>query len=176
MKGSLKSLAANSTIRCAVKLIEGNKYRLKYTPTIRGRHELIVTVNGQEVAGSPFPVFVSISPALLGKPVQVITGIEEPTDIALSATGDLIVLASRRVTIFDRKGEKLQELDLRKYNIESASGVAVDNTDGSIYICNAGRIVKLNLACELIGEFPVALDEDDEYEYIDEDLSFRMWE
>ena len=71
----LKSLATKATIKCQVERIHGNEYRLQYTPTIRGRHELIVSVNGQEVAGSPFPVLVSIHPTQLGKPLQVIPGL-----------------------------------------------------------------------------------------------------
>ena len=36
------------------------EYRIPYTPTVRERHELTVSMDGQQVAGSPFPVFVSI--------------------------------------------------------------------------------------------------------------------
>ena len=66
---SLKSLADNTITQCQVEPIEGNKYRIQYTPTVRGRHELIVTANGQEVAGGPFPVFVSIHPTLPSAPM-----------------------------------------------------------------------------------------------------------
>ena len=52
----LKSLASTSTTKCTVGLVEDSEYRIQYTPTVRGCHEMIVTVNGQEVAGSPFPV------------------------------------------------------------------------------------------------------------------------
>ena len=52
----LHSLAKDSTTKCTVDLIQGGEYRVQYTPTVRGRYELIVTLNGQEVAGSPFPV------------------------------------------------------------------------------------------------------------------------
>ena len=58
---SLKSLADDTITQCRVELIESNNYRIQYTPTVRGRHELILTVNGQEVPGSHFPVFASIS-------------------------------------------------------------------------------------------------------------------
>ena len=61
----LKSLATKATTKCQVEHIHGNEYCIQYTPTIRGRHELIVNVNGQEVAGSPFPVLVSIHPTQL---------------------------------------------------------------------------------------------------------------
>ena len=113
---SLRSLADDtisdgimSITQCQVELIEGNKYRIQYTPTVRGHHELIVTVNGQEVAGSPFPVFVSIHPTLLGKPVQVLTGVREPWDVAVSATGNIIVTeSSGKGVIFDKSWKKVR--------------------------------------------------------------------
>ena len=43
----LHSLAKDSTTKCTVDLIQGVEYRVQYTPTVRGRHELIVTGNGQ---------------------------------------------------------------------------------------------------------------------------------
>ena len=100
MACSLKSLANNSITECRVELIEGTKYRIQYVPTVRGRHELIVTVNG-----SPFPVFVSIHPTLLGKPVRVITGVKDPRDIAVTATGNIIVMSPKKLAILDDSGE-----------------------------------------------------------------------
>ena len=37
-------------------------YHITYTPRVRGQHDLTVTVNGQDIAGSPFRVFVKIHP------------------------------------------------------------------------------------------------------------------
>ena len=148
---SLKSLADDTITRCQVELIEGNKYHIQYTPTVRGRHELIVTVNGQEVAGRPFPVFVSIHPTLLGKPVQVITGVNSPRDVAVSATGNVIVTEySGKGVLFDKSGKKLRNEITSKFN---PYGVAVDNTDGCVYVNDCGnKIVKLSPDFELVGE------------------------
>ena len=150
---SLKSLADDTITQCQVELIEGNKYRTQYTPTVRGRHELIVTVNGQEVAGSPFPVFVSIHPTLLGKPVRVITGVRTPRDVAVSATGNIIVTeSSGKGVLFDKSGKMLRTLST-KFGISNPNGVAVDNTDGCMYVSDWGKkIVKLSPDFELVGE------------------------
>ena len=147
---SLKTLAGGNVTQCQVQLIEGSKYRTQYTPTVRGRHELIVTVNGQEVAGSPFPVFVSIHPTLLGKPVGVITGVINPWNVAVTVTGSIIVTNSDTSTLFDENGKKLRNLSIPKLH---PYGIAVDNADGCIYISNWGKkIVKLNPDFELVGE------------------------
>ena len=103
---SLKSLADDTITQCQVELVEGNEYRVQHTPTVRGRHELMVSVNGQEVAGSPLPVFVSIHPTLLGAPVRVITGVKNPWDVAVSTAGNFIVSEhSENVVLFERMGE-----------------------------------------------------------------------
>ena len=150
---SLKSLADDSIAQCQVEPIEGNKYRIQYTPTVRGRHELIVTVNGQKVACSPFPVFVSIHPTLLGKPVRVIT-VDSPWDVAVSATGNIITtLFSGKGVLFDKSGKTLRTLRNSKFGITDPGGVAVDNTDGCVYINGWGnKIVKLSPDFELVGK------------------------
>ena len=139
----LKSLASTSTSKCIVDLIEDNEYRIQYTPTVRGRHELIVTVNGQEVAGSPFPVFVSIHPTQLGKPVQVITGVERPWHLTLNPAGNIIVRDSQTITMLDKTGKKLMKSE---YDFHCPLGVAVDSTDGCVYVtdnlANISKIIK----------------------------------
>ena len=150
----LKSLADDTITQCQVELIEGNKYRIQYTPTVRGRHELIVTVNGQEVAGSPFPVFVSIHPTLLGKPVRVITGVVSPRDVSVSATGNIVVTEyPGKGVLFDKSRKKLRTLSTSEFSIPNSRGVAVDNTDGCVYVNDRrNKIVKLSPDFELVGE------------------------
>ena len=139
----LDSLAKDSTTKCTVDLVQGG-YCVQYTPTVQGRHELIVTVNGQEVAGSPFPVFVSIHPTQLGKPVQVITGVEEAYDVDVTPAGNIIVTGSSKVTIFNKNGKKLKELKGSEFGFGDPDGVAIDSTDGSMYITSDSSIVKLS--------------------------------
>ena len=144
---NLRSLVNDSTTKCQVELIDGNGYRIEYTPTVRGCHELIVTVNGQEVAGSPFPVFVH--PTLLDKPVRVITGVKEPWDIAATTTGNIVVAESMNVALFDKNGRKLRKIDIDI----SPWGVAVDNTNGCVYVSGQRKIIKFSPDFKLLGEF-----------------------
>ena len=140
----LHSLARNSATKCTVNLIQGGEYHVQYTPTVRGRHELIVTVNGQEVAGSPFPVFVSIHPTQLGKPVQVITGVKEPYDVDVTPAGNIIVAECMKLAVFDKKGKILKELKGSEFGFDFLYGVAADRTDGSMYLTSETNIVKLS--------------------------------
>ena len=150
----LHSLAKDSITKCTVDLIQGGEYRIQYTPTVRGRHELIVAVNGHEVAGSPFPVFVSIHPTQLGKPVQVITEMRFGCNVDVTPAGNIIIAESFKVSIFDKNGKKLKELDeleeLEGYEWSAESdcidpsGVAIDSTDGSMYFTSDSRVFKLS--------------------------------
>ena len=103
-----------------------------------------MTVNGQEVAGSPFPVFVSIHPTLLGKPVRAIAGVTYPCDVAVTTTGNIIVAnESCGATVFDKSGKKV--IDLFGLGMTSCCGVTVDNTDGCIYISDWNtKVIKLS--------------------------------
>ena len=87
----LKSLYDGSAVKCDVHQSGPGEYHIQYIPTVRGRHELTVSVNGQQVAGSPFPVFVFIHPTQLGKPVNVWDDINLASDITTNSVGDVIV-------------------------------------------------------------------------------------
>ena len=89
--GQLKSLYDGSVVKCDVDQSGPGEYRIQYTPTVRGRHELTVSVDWQQVAGSPFPVFVSIPPNQLGKPVKVWDDIYNARGITTNSVGDVIV-------------------------------------------------------------------------------------
>ena len=57
---SLRSLYNNVITECKVGQTGAGQHSIQCTPTVRGRHELTMSVEGQQVAGSPFPVFVSV--------------------------------------------------------------------------------------------------------------------
>ena len=89
--GQLKSLYDGSVVKCDMDQSGPGEYHIQYTPTVRGHHELTVSVDGQQVAGSPFPVFVSIPPTQLGKPVKVWDDINVASGITTNSVGDVIV-------------------------------------------------------------------------------------
>ncbi len=89
--GELKSLYDGSVVKCEVDQSGPGKYHIRYTPTVRGRHELAISIDDQQIANSPFSVSVSISPTLLGKPVRVWTGVQRPTGITANSMGEILV-------------------------------------------------------------------------------------
>ncbi len=132
----LKSLCAGSVIECEVELSGLGEYRIQYTPTVRGRHQLAVLVNDEHVAGSPFPVSVSIHPTQLAQPVQVWTGINWPTSIAINSTGEVIVSElGGGILKIDKKGTK-RILASSVCKLNHVWSIATDNED-SIYCAGA---------------------------------------
>ncbi len=151
----LKSLCNGSIIKCNIDQIKGKQYRILYTPTVRGRHELLVTANGREAAGSPFPVFVSIHPTQLGKPVRDITGMVLPRYLAINSVGEIIVTNVRTgdVLIFDKKGKRIRRKSSHDIDIKDPFGVAVDDAD-NIYIVDHDRkgVIKLNKDLKILNK------------------------
>ena len=144
--GQLKSLMNDSNVKCNIDRSEGNEYRISYTPTVCGCHELTVTVNGQEVAGSPFPVFVSIHPSKLSKPVKIIPGLNHPTDVTFNSKGEMIVTGfNADVVMLDKKGKKLRNVKRSEYKFKYPRSVAVDKEDNIYFVDgNSNTIYKSN--------------------------------
>ena len=124
-----RSLSTNAITECNVDRTGTTEYSIQYTPTSRGRHELTVSVNGQEVAGSPFPVFVSMSPSQLCKPVKV-WDVRGPCGVAVNSVGDIIVAQYKGDIIRydkDNQGEVLVKYSQTK--LRYLRDIALDNDD-----------------------------------------------
>ena len=126
----LKCLRDGSVVKCTVDQSDPGEYNIKYTPTVRGRHELSVSVDGQQVEGSPFSVSVSISPTQLGKPVKVWTGLSYPCGITINSEGEVIVCEWEGDIIkLDKEGKKHVIVEHSATTLSRLSDVATDKED-----------------------------------------------
>ena len=144
----VKSLHNGVIAACNIENDGLGGYSIQYTPTVRGRHELTVLIDGQHVAGSPFPVFVSIHPTQLGKPVKVWNGVTLPFGIRENSKGELLVTElGANIMKFDANG-KNEKLVTQK-ELTKLRCIAVDDED-NIYCIN----LKDNkiLTCDKNGE------------------------
>ena len=125
---SLRSLYKKVITECKVGQTGAGQYSIQWTPTVRGCHELTVSVDGQLVAGSPFRLFVSISPTQLGKPVKVWTNLTKPTGITVNSVGEILVSESRgNIIKFDTEGNRRTLVDQDRVN--KLRKIAVDGED-----------------------------------------------
>ena len=121
-------------------------------PKVRGRHKLEITANGVPVPGSPYPVFMKISPTQLGKPVKVIGGMNKPIDIAINSAGEVLVAEQHGdVVVLDKSGKKLYNIAKAQYHFKDLQGIAVDKDD-NIYLIDQGnnKLFKFNQNHELV--------------------------
>ena len=134
LKCHLKSLTNNLITECEVDRVDGYKCRIQYTPTVRGRHKITLTIQGQEVAGSPFPVLVSIHPTQLVKPLWDFDCCGH--SIAVNSAEEVVVAGNYDVAVYSKKGQIIKKIYfLRTYGLHPHC-VTVDS-DNCVYIsCN----------------------------------------
>ena len=129
----LKSLRDGSVVKCTVDQSGPGEYNIKYTPTVRGRRELTVSVDGQQVEGSPFSMSVSISPTQLGKPVKVWTRISDPIGVSVNSEGEIIVCElDGDVIKLEKEGKKHVIVKHSTTTLSCLSDVATDK-ENNIY-------------------------------------------
>ena len=144
----LISLCSGSLIECDVQEIGAGEYCIQYTPTVRGRHELSISVDGQPVAGSPFPVLVCSPPTLLDKPVKVWDGFKRSWGITVNSIGEIIVTEGRGdVVVMDRDETRLRSVNSSDHQFEYLHGVAVDSEDNIYFTDRTNRIFKSKKNC-----------------------------
>ena len=137
VEAELKSVVNDSVVHTKVTSKGRGVYEVTCTPEVHGRHTLIVKVNGTQIAGSPFLVFVKIHPTQLGEPVRVLEGVRSPWGIALNSKQQLVVAESgKKVAVFDREGKEVQTITCKEFSYPS--GVAVDKDD-NIYVSDNGN-------------------------------------
>ena len=150
---TLRSLVDGSVVETTQTSKDEATYEVQYTATQRGRHQLSVAVNGVEIHGSPFAVFIEIPPTQLDTPVQVIEGLNGPYCIVINSDSELIVRehGSHKISVYTRRGEKKHKFGSEgegKGEFKHPLGVAVDKSDGCIFVADSSnnRIQKLTRA------------------------------
>ena len=144
--GQLKSLYDGSVVKGDVDQSGPGEYRIQYTPTVRGRHELTVSVDGQQVTGSPFPVFVFIHPTQLGKPVKVWGGITYDSGITTNSVGDVIVAEYEGdIVKLESKGKTSVLVKYSDSKLTQLGSVSTDDED-NIYCTDymTNKVMKCN--------------------------------
>ena len=68
------------------------RYRVSFCPEFRGKHEVRVSVNNNQITGSPFPLRVHIPPEQLGEPQGSIMDVTQPRGIVFTPEEDAMLI------------------------------------------------------------------------------------
>ena len=92
---------------CSVERRGQSQYEISYQPTIKGRHQLHIKVEGQHIRGSPFSIAVKMPVDKLGAPILTIDRLECPRGVAVNQRGEVVVTEDS-VSVFSPSGEKIR--------------------------------------------------------------------
>ena len=104
-----------------------SQYEINYQPTIKGRHQLLVKVEGQHIRGSPFTISAKSPVEKLGTPILTLHRVNGPWGVAINQRGEVIVAEydGHCVSVFSPSGEKVRTFGTRGSGQDS-SGILVE--------------------------------------------------
>ena len=149
VKCELVSEITGTRASCSVERRGQSQYKISYQPTIKGRHQLHIKVEGQHIKGSPFSIAVMSSIDQLGTPILTIKRVRCPYGVAVNRRGEVVVTekSGHCVSVFSPSGEKI-----RSFGTQGSAhgqfwcpcGVALDG-EGNILVVDSWnhRIQKL---------------------------------
>ena len=127
------------------KLAGQNRYEISYHPTIKGQHRLHITVEGQQVRGSPFSI--AVTSFSFGQPVHSIAGVESPFGVTINHNGEIAVsetVGRDHISVYSPSGKKI--LTIRVSGLGGLLGDGSDNLlgltcdgDGNIIVGEAKK-------------------------------------
>ena len=146
----LVSDITGSRARGSVERRGQSQYEINYQPTIKGRHQLHIKVNGQHIRGSPFSVAVKLPIYKLGTPMLSIGGLSRPWGVVINQNGEVLVTewSGHCVSVFRPDGERLRSFGTHGSGwgqFQCPAGIALE-CDGNILVGDgiADRIQKFS--------------------------------
>ena len=154
LKCKLVSKMANTTMKVSTKKCSLNQYELSYQPTVPGKHQLHIKVEGKHIRWSPFTV--NVLPAgeqdtTANDSVLTLEQVDKPLGVAINQRGEVVVTESgvNCVSVFSPTGTHLKSFG--QYGADNGElnyphGVAVDG-QGNILVadCENHRIQKFTM-------------------------------
>ena len=149
-------------VECPVSDNGDGTYLVSVIPQQLGQHQLSITVNSQDIQGSPFELSVVAQRdyTKLKYPVQTITGIESPRYIAFTDNGDMFATSDswndHCIHVYDSSGKKKTTIGSEgSGEVQFQSPFGIDISGEVVYVAEGSghRIHKLTTGGEYIGVF-----------------------
>jgi tripartite motif-containing protein 2/3/tripartite motif-containing protein 71 len=123
---------------CSVERRGQSQYEISYQPTIKGRHQLHIKVQGQHIRGRR-SVAVKSPVEKLGTPILTIDRVQGPWGLTFNQRGEVVVAEynGHLISIFSPSGVKLQSFGLGLGQTFDPCEIAVD-AEGNILVINTG--------------------------------------
>ena len=141
---------------CQVTDNSDGTYLVSVTPQELGKHKLSITIDDQDIQGSPFDLRVvpQRDYTKLNHPVQTITGINSPRYIAFTDKGDVFVTSYHDdcIHVYDSNGKKKTTIG-SELQFEDPCGITIIGEIVYIAECGGQRIHKLTTGGEFLGTF-----------------------
>ena len=120
-----------------------SQYEISYQPTIKGRHQLNIKVEGQHIRGSPSSVAVKSPVEKLGTPILTLGGVDRPRGVAINKRGEVVVTEGdgNCVSVFSPSGKKLRSFGTEGSGhgqFKMSCGVTVDG-EGNILVADTNN-------------------------------------
>ena len=119
-----------------------NQCEISYQPTIKGRHQVHISIQGQPIRESPFRPAVTSSIMNLGAQIHTIAGVKSPRGIAINHKGEIVV--SERGTgiistyLPSEHGKKIRTIDIEL----GLFGLTLDKEDNIIVAEDTGHSIR----------------------------------
>ena len=146
----LNSITTRSVTKATVVQKSSSTYEVTYTPTTRGRHELCVKVNNDQIQGSPSKVVVYPDPTQLHQPVRMIKGVKFPYGVAFNSHGKMYVTESSRgngqIAVLDSSGKRICTIGSqgdRPGQFQWPCCIAIDSSD-NVYVTSQHKLQKFD--------------------------------
>ena len=145
----LESEITGSRVICNIERRGQNQYKIGYEPTVKGKHQFHVKVEGKHIRRSPFSVAVKLPLEKLGNPILTIDKVEEPCGVVVNQRGKVVVteLSGHCVSVFSQRGKKLQSFGI------SGSGHGQFNGPGGVSVDSEGNILVADINNHRIQKF-----------------------
>ena len=138
----LVSEIACTGTNCSVERRGQSHYEIGYQPTIKGRHQLHIKVEGQHIRGSPSSVAVKSPVEKLGTPILTLDGVGGPMGVAINKRGEVVTVEGGNcVSVFSPSGGKLRSFGTHgsgQGQFDLPYGVTVDG-EGNILVADTAN-------------------------------------